>query len=69
MEQQKEWNKKIGEKPFVCERGWEEKWELKKLKVWKLGKIKWENINKIGTMENWEIMYSENIRKIGSIEI
>ena len=38
--------------------------ELEKLKVWKLGKKKWENIKKIGTLENMKL---ESIRKIGSM--
>ena len=41
MEQEEKLNEGIGEKLFVCEREWEGKWELEKLKVWKLGK-KWE---------------------------
>ena len=49
MEREEEWNEGIGEKIFVCERKWEGKWEMEKLKVWKLGKRKWEIIKKIGT--------------------
>ena len=62
MEREK-WNDRIGEKLFVRE--WERKWELEKLKVWKLGGRKWENIKKIGTVEN---MKWENIKKIGSMK-
>ena len=52
--EREEWNESIGEKLFVKE--WQGKWELEKLKVWKLGERKWENIKKIGTVENmkWE---------------
>ena len=32
--------------------------------LWKYGRIKWKNINKIGTLENMKL---ENIRKIGSM--
>ena len=41
-------NERIGDKLFVRE--WERKLELEKLKVWKLGERKWENIKKIGTV-------------------
>ena len=33
MEREEEWNEWIGEKLAVCERVWEGKWELEKLKV------------------------------------
>ena len=35
--------------------------------VWKYGKRKWENINKIGTLENVKYMLLQNIRKTGSM--
>ena len=41
MEREEEWNEGIGEQLCVCEREWEGKWKLEKLKVWKLGKRKW----------------------------
>ena len=52
MEREEQWKKRIREKLFVCEKEWEGKWELEKLKVWKLGKRKWENTKTIGSMVN-----------------
>ena len=40
MEREEDRSEEIEEKLFVCEREWKEKWELEKLKVWKLGKRK-----------------------------
>ena len=37
MEREEEWNEGLREKLCVCER----EWELEKLKVWKLRKIKY----------------------------
>ena len=46
MEREEEWNERIREKLCVCER----ECKLGKLKVWKLGKRKWE----IKYQENWK---------------
>ena len=57
IEREEEYNERIGEKLFVCEREWKVKWELEKLKVQKLGK-KMEKYQ-----ENW------NCRKFGKLEL
>ena len=59
-----EWEDRI-ETICMWEREGEGKWELKKLKAWKFRKRKWENIKKIGTLENIKL---KNIKKIGSME-
>ena len=70
MEREKEEsNEGIGKKIFVCEREWEEKPELEKLKVCKLEKRKWEIKYGLRKLEVWEIWKIWTWKVSGVLEV